>query len=127
MCYLCFRSQASLATGVIVYSSKEVDVSGCTYQYTRTDKLEPTFDDMEKSLHHVSYLYFTLFGTIVSCTVGSAMSFLLRKTGGNQTDSKLLAPFIRKFLVNRTEKVEQTPLNEFSFGNNANVDIRQPE
>ncbi|XP_055547211.1 sodium-coupled monocarboxylate transporter 1-like isoform X2 [Wyeomyia smithii] len=127
MCYLCFRSQASLATGEIIYSSKAVTVSGCTYQFTSSANPEPTFDEMEKSLHHVSYLYFTLFGTCVSCTVGSIISVLQKKDDSNQKDSKLFAPFIRRFVSKKTKKAEQTPLNEYPLNNKTNEDIRQPE
>ncbi|XP_058447771.1 sodium-coupled monocarboxylate transporter 1-like isoform X2 [Malaya genurostris] len=111
MCYLCFRSQASIATGQVVYSTKTVDVSGCSYQYANVTKPEPTFDELEKSLHHVSYLYFTLFGTVVTCTVGSLVSLLKDWNNKSKPDPKLLAPFVRQYVTPLTNPAEQKLLN----------------
>ncbi|KXJ69434.1 hypothetical protein RP20_CCG027050 [Aedes albopictus] len=127
MCYLCFRSQASMATGQIIYSTKQMDVSGCTYLYTNSSKPDPTFDEMEKSIHHISYLYFTLFGTIISCTVGSVVSFCNKDADVEPIDPKLLAPFIRKFMEFGVESQEKYPLNNLAPSENTHLDIRQPE
>ncbi|XP_065080208.1 sodium-coupled monocarboxylate transporter 1-like isoform X2 [Ochlerotatus camptorhynchus] len=127
MCYLCFRSQASLATGEIIYSTKDVNVSGCSYQFTNTSKPAPTFDDMEKSLHHISYQYFTLFGTIVSCTVGSLVSIIRGSYDREPIDPKLVAPFIRRFMVRETNTPEKYPLNEIMKDECKNCNVNQPE
>ncbi|XP_021706833.1 sodium-coupled monocarboxylate transporter 1 isoform X2 [Aedes aegypti] len=127
MCYLCFRSQASMATGQIIYSTKQMDVSGCLYQYSNVTKPDPTFDEMEKSIHHISYLYFTLFGTIVSCTVGSLVSLLSNHVDSEPIDPKLLAPFIRRFIEKHTKPQEKYPLNSPVQSENINMDIHQPE
>lgn len=127
MCYLCFRSQASLATGEIIYSTKDVDVSGCTYQFTNTSKPAATFDDLEKSLHHISYQYFTLFGTIISCTVGSLVSIIRGNSDREPIDPKLVAPFIRRFIVREAKTPEKYPLNEIMKGECKDLNINQPE
>ncbi|XP_055643090.1 sodium-coupled monocarboxylate transporter 1-like isoform X2 [Toxorhynchites rutilus septentrionalis] len=127
MCYMCFRSQASIATGEVIYRTKEVITSGCHYQFVNVTKPDPTFDDMEKSLHHISYLYFTLFGTIVSCTVGTLTSVVKRKTTSEKIDPQLLAPFIRNFLAEQTQRDEEFPLSCTTIKNDININIHQPE
>lgn len=116
-----------MATGQIIYSTKQMDVSGCAYQYSNITKPDPTFDEMEKSIHHISYLYFTLFGTIVSCTVGSLVSLLSNHVDSEPIDPKLLAPFIRRFIEKHTKPQEKYPLNSPVQSENINMDIHQPE
>ncbi|XP_055604763.1 uncharacterized protein LOC129752995 [Uranotaenia lowii] len=114
MCYLCFRSQADMAAELIVYSTKQVNITGCTYEYVNSTSPEVTFEEMEKSLHHISYLYFTLFGASISCLVGSLVSLI--KSGSTkkhfeQLDPQLLAPFIRKFLPDHTKTYGAVSVN----------------
>lgn len=127
MAYLCFRSQASLATGEIIYSSKNVSIAGCMYQFENTTKPEPTFDEMEKSFHHISYLYFTLFGTFVSCLVGSVVSLVKKSENEELLNQQLLAPFIRKYLSEKCQPAEQRELTETMLEKTVHNDIHRPE
>uniref|UniRef100_A0A8D8JSS7 Sodium-coupled monocarboxylate transporter 1 n=2 Tax=Culex pipiens TaxID=7175 RepID=A0A8D8JSS7_CULPI len=127
MAYLCFRSQASLATGEIVYTSKNVSIAGCTYQFENTTFPEPTFDEMEKSFHHISYLYFTLFGTFVSCLVGSVVSLVKKSENEEPLNQQLLAPFIRKYLTEKCQPAEHVELTETMLEKTVHNDIHRPE
>lgn len=127
MTYLCFRSQASLATGEIIYTTKNVSTVGCTYQYENTTRPEPTFDEMEKSFHHISYLYFTLFGTFVSCLVGSVVSLLKKRKDDEPLNQQLLAPFIRKYLGEKCEPAGTIELTETMLEKTIINDIHRPE
>lgn len=52
-------------------------------------------------LYRISYLWYTLVGTIVAVTIGVIASFLYRPNDPHDVDQELLAPFVRKFIKPR--------------------------
>ncbi|XP_053657639.1 sodium-coupled monocarboxylate transporter 1-like [Anopheles marshallii] len=104
MLYMCYKAQYSIASGSRTFDTKPVSVEECSYEYAynRTDGLvdaESDLEQFEKSIYHMSYMYFTLFGTSVTCLAGTVVSFLTKLRGNYHQapiDPKLLAPCIRK-------------------------------
>ena len=107
MSYIVIRSQISIALGEMVFAEKPVTVEGCAYDFTplnRTVSFPPDSSGthVEKSLHHVSFLYYTLIGSMVPTIIGYLSSVVMSFTVGvnpeeQHVDPQLLAPFIQKY------------------------------
>nr|XP_040226243.2 sodium-coupled monocarboxylate transporter 1-like isoform X2 [Anopheles coluzzii] len=104
MLYMCYKAQYSIASGSRSFDTKPVSVEDCPYDYGRNATMGLTEDDseleqLEKSIYHMSYMYFTLFGTSVTCLTGTVVSLLTKLCGSDRDqpiDPKLLAPCIRR-------------------------------
>ncbi|XP_058447768.1 sodium-coupled monocarboxylate transporter 1-like isoform X1 [Malaya genurostris] len=107
MSYIVIRSQISIALGEIVFAEKPVTVEGCLYDFTPLNKssvfpADGSHTQVEKSLHHVSFLYYTLIGSMVPTIIGYLCSVIISFTVGfspedMDIDPLLLAPFLRKY------------------------------
>lgn len=107
MSYIVIRSQISIALGEMVFAEKPVTVEGCAYDFTPLNRTVPFPTDgsspnVEKSLHHVSFLYYTLIGSMVPTIIGYLSSVVMSFTVGlnpeeQNVDPQLLAPFIQKY------------------------------
>uniref|UniRef100_A0A182XVS5 Sodium-coupled monocarboxylate transporter 1 n=1 Tax=Anopheles stephensi TaxID=30069 RepID=A0A182XVS5_ANOST len=104
MLYMCYKAQYSIATGSRTFDMKPVSVEDCPYEHSYNSTVgftdaESEIEQVEKSIYHMSYMYFTLFGTSVTCLSGTIVSFLTKLRGKDRQksiDPKLLAPCIRK-------------------------------
>uniref|UniRef100_A0AAG5CYA8 Sodium/solute symporter n=1 Tax=Anopheles atroparvus TaxID=41427 RepID=A0AAG5CYA8_ANOAO len=106
MLYMCYKAQYSIASGSRTFDTKPISVEDCPYEFSYNStvnlSVEPgvTLEDEEKSFYHISYMYFTLFGTIVTCLAGTVISLLTklrtRDVREKPIDPMLLAPCIRK-------------------------------
>uniref|UniRef100_A0A182PQR2 Uncharacterized protein n=1 Tax=Anopheles epiroticus TaxID=199890 RepID=A0A182PQR2_9DIPT len=104
MLYMCYKAQYSIASGIRTFDTKPVSVQECSYEYAINataglidDNAE--LEQVEKSIYHISYMYFTLFGTSVTCLAGTVVSLISRLRGDRRDqpiDPKLLAPCIRR-------------------------------
>ncbi|XP_040153642.1 sodium-coupled monocarboxylate transporter 1-like [Anopheles arabiensis] len=99
MSYIVIRSQISIALKEIVFAEKPVTVEGCLYEFTPKNGtlFEADSTPGEKSLHHVSFLYYTMIGSVVPTIVGYLASFVLPRSKTDDIDPLLLAPFLRRF------------------------------
>uniref|UniRef100_A0A182LRU4 Sodium/solute symporter n=1 Tax=Anopheles culicifacies TaxID=139723 RepID=A0A182LRU4_9DIPT len=77
MLYMCYSAQYSIASGSRTFDTKPVSVEECPYEYTRSNitsgllDADSELEHVEKSIYHISYMYFTLFGTSVTCLSGT--------------------------------------------------------
>ncbi|EDS36415.1 sodium/solute symporter [Culex quinquefasciatus] len=107
MSYIVIRSQISIALGEITFAEKPVTVEGCAYDFTPLNKTitfptDGADSHVEKSLHHVSFLYYTLIGSMVPTIIGYLCAVIKSFTVGYRPeeldiDPLLLAPFLRKY------------------------------
>uniref|UniRef100_A0A182Q1N6 Sodium-coupled monocarboxylate transporter 1 n=1 Tax=Anopheles farauti TaxID=69004 RepID=A0A182Q1N6_9DIPT len=103
MLHMCYKAQYSIASGSRTFDTKPVSVDDCPYEHGynmtmgRLDA-DTELEQVEKSIYHMSYMYFTLFGTSVTCLSGTVISLLTKLSGTARQqpiDPKLLAPCIR--------------------------------
>uniref|UniRef100_A0A182U0H1 Sodium/solute symporter n=1 Tax=Anopheles melas TaxID=34690 RepID=A0A182U0H1_9DIPT len=117
MSYIVIRSQISIALKEIVFAEKPVTVEGCLYEFTPKNGtlFEADSTPGEKSLHHVSFLYYTMIGSVVPTIVGYLASFVLPRSKTDDIDPLLLAPFLRRFYRARDTKANHMTevLHEF--------------
>ena len=119
--YIVLRAQADIASGTLRFPQMPVSVEGCTYEFANVTKTEFDFDGVDKSLHHISYLYYTMAGTLVSCAVGCLTSFIVGHNDLRNMDPKLVAPFLRNFYfdnIENLEKAEEEVVHKFEIKDN---------
>uniref|UniRef100_A0A4Y0BVI2 Sodium-coupled monocarboxylate transporter 1 n=1 Tax=Anopheles funestus TaxID=62324 RepID=A0A4Y0BVI2_ANOFN len=100
MSYIVIRAQIAVAAKEMLIPAKPVSVEGCEYEFVlppghNTSATLPT-QPIEKSIHHVSYLFYTFIGAVTTVLVGSISSAILRRQQPNKLDPLLVAPFVRK-------------------------------
>ncbi|RZB62225.1 sodium-coupled monocarboxylate transporter 1-like, partial [Asbolus verrucosus] len=110
MAWLCLKAQASIVAGDLLFPEKSLTTEGCHYHFIPKESTainihfnvsgsarpEKTF-----ALHHISYLWYTLVGSLVSIIIGLAASFLTQPLDPRDVDPVLLASCIKKFIKPR--------------------------
>ena len=89
-------------------------MEGCSYNFTkiiRTDYSPKGLSNDGFSLHHISYLYFSVLGSITTILIAFLVSLILGFANPKNVDLRLLAPCVRKYFVNEKEKND----NEINF------------
>ncbi|EDW78501.1 uncharacterized protein Dwil_GK16152 [Drosophila willistoni] len=123
MIWMCVSAQRDLVTGDLVYRRKPYSTMGCNYTYAG----EPSdFSSLPSSLdaamspasaapfqlYRISYLYFTLFGALVTIVVGLITSLVLNESDLDAVDPRLLTPFVRRWLERRRQKRSEVPVTK---------------
>lgn len=106
MIYIVVRSQLDMASGLIKYEQKITSIDGCDYNFTRieTSTPFPPTQSFDKEFHHVSYLYYMLMGTTITCTAAFLFSCMFGFEDPNNVDPQLLAPCMRSYLNSKISK-----------------------
>lgn len=115
MFYITFRAQTEYASGAVLIATKPLTVEGCTYNFeTTVSNITITQEIMQhgKSLHNLSYLYYTGFGALITCVVAVLSSFLFGFRDPKTVDHSLLAPFMRKYFDNKSLKKKDMANND---------------
>uniref|UniRef100_A0A182QSH3 Sodium-coupled monocarboxylate transporter 1 n=1 Tax=Anopheles farauti TaxID=69004 RepID=A0A182QSH3_9DIPT len=118
MSYIVIRAQIAVAAKEMPTAAKPVSVEGCEYTFElpaayNTSSSLPTQPEVEKSLHHVSYLFYTFIGAATTVLVGSILATLWRRQDPNKLDPLLVAPFVRRIYFPDT--VPQKIVNTHRF------------
>lgn len=121
MAWLCFKAQTAIASGELTFKPKPVDTHGCSYTFMPSNPMnmlainETTspiliVDEIIESpfaIYHISYMWYTLFGALITIFVGLIVSFVTGANNPRKIDSKLLAPFVRRLLGTENGKREE--------------------
>lgn len=100
MMYISIKAQAEIAAGYLVIESKPLTTEGCTYDFiSKSSNIStPILEaDQEKSLYNLSYLYYTIFGAIITCLIALIYSMIFGFRDPDTVDPALLAPFLRRY------------------------------
>ncbi|XP_063900238.1 sodium-coupled monocarboxylate transporter 1-like isoform X2 [Zophobas morio] len=105
MAWLCFKAQAAISSGELLYIQKPLTTETCppnlTHVRLEADHLllnASTLDHSGFNFYHVSYLWYTLIGTTVVIVGGLIISMIIKDS--KKVDPKLLIPLNR----NKAEK-----------------------
>lgn len=107
MMIIVFVAQAEITTGKLKFQYKPLSVEGCEYDFNRTTLTTSTVapneidsnDSIEKSIFHISYLYYTLLGSIIAVATAIIFSCVFGFEDPEDVDPKLLAPFLRRYFA----------------------------
>lgn len=101
--YVSFKAQLAIASGEMYYKSKPTSIEGCWYEFDRSVlnvTHGPQVHELDaKSLHHMSYLWYILFGTVTTILTSFLFSFLFGFQKSSELNSTVIAPFLRKYFV----------------------------
>lgn len=133
MVWICYRAQAAIISGELSFVQKPLNTLGCEYTYLAAESASMLavnatteaattvdFDDDAFKLYHLSYLWYTLFGAVITITVSLIVSFALGANKPNKLRPELLAPFVRKLCgtdrtsIERKEREQRLAAHEFS-------------
>lgn len=98
--YVAVRAQAAQASKEMRYEAKPTSIEGCTYNFTapKLSTAGPALSSADPfELHHISYLYYSFFGTVLTIVISYIVTLIDKDTDPSTVDLKLLAPFIRKY------------------------------
>lgn len=104
MMVIVFEAQAEMATGKLKFEYKPLSVNGCDYEFntTLTTPAAAAMSDdssIEKSIFHISYLYYTLLGSSIVIVTSTVLSCIFGFEDPNEVDPRLLAPCLRKYFA----------------------------
>ncbi|EDV47472.1 sodium-coupled monocarboxylate transporter 1 [Drosophila erecta] len=118
MAWMCVSAQRDLVTGDLVYKRKPYSTMGCNYTFAGEPRefaslaLDGATSSSPRApfqLYRISYLYFTLFGALVTIAVALVTSLLLRESDLDGVDTRLLTPFVRRWLERRRHRRSEVP------------------
>lgn len=106
------KVQTEIAMGNMKYPTKPVSVEGCTYEFTALNGTLLDVDqpgDTERSLFHISFMYYTLMGCFIVIVSSILFSLIVGFNDVKDVDINLLAPFMRKYFksVEEVDKEKQ--------------------
>ncbi|KAL1376891.1 hypothetical protein pipiens_016617 [Culex pipiens pipiens] len=116
MSWVCFKAQIAIASGELAFNPKPVDTQGCSYHFIGSEPMsmlainatvppvvEPP-SDPGFALYHVSYLWYTLMGALITIVIAGIISFLLGPNNPDEMNPKLFAPFVERILDRRRRR-----------------------
>ncbi|KAG4078241.1 hypothetical protein HA402_011313 [Bradysia odoriphaga] len=118
MILMLIYAQHDIATGVLKFSRKPLSTDGCNYSFTSVVELTNStllVDDVGSTfrIHHMSYLFYTLFGGVITIIVGSVTSLIWKEKTEGDVNPMLFSPFVRKFIT--FEEVDRRSCVTHSF------------
>ncbi|XP_015600150.1 sodium-coupled monocarboxylate transporter 1 isoform X2 [Cephus cinctus] len=136
MGWMSLSAQAAIASGSLRFDEKPVSTEGCTYSFQQIESLilsppdimlnatDPDVIAESWSVYHISYLWYTVTGALVTISVGLLVSLISSEDVQN-LDPMLLAPFIRKYLKKRDKSLHQVKVSKQEVGTQPEVQSRQ--
>lgn len=97
MIYIGIRAQLDIANGLMSFEEKPTSVEGCDYNFTRIENSTPSTASFEPKFHHISYLYYTPLGSIITGLAAFLFSCCFGFENPDNVDPQLLAPVMRKY------------------------------
>jgi solute carrier family 5 (sodium-coupled monocarboxylate transporter), member 8/12 len=121
MMFVVFKAQAEIALGNMKFEYKPLSTDGCHYNFTlpensttlstATEASTNHDNSSEKHIYHISYLYYTVFGSMIVIVASIILSFIFGFQDANDVDPRLLAPFLRKYIGAKTVKQQSNNVN----------------
>lgn len=121
MMFIVFKAQTEMALGNMKFEYKPLSIDGCDYNFTlpenvtRSDVFTTTestiaSDNQEKHIYQISYLYYALLGSTIVVITSFLLSFIFGFQDPTEVDSRLLAPFMRKYIKSKESKQQSFKL-----------------
>lgn len=98
MAYVVIRAKIAIASKEIVHPTKPVSTAGCTYHFDNVTTVyqDPMIhEEFDKSIHHVSFLFYTLIGVCSTAIPGLLYACCFGKQEVSQLNPLVVAPFLR--------------------------------
>ncbi|XP_062554686.1 sodium-coupled monocarboxylate transporter 2-like isoform X2 [Armigeres subalbatus] len=115
MSYIVIRAQISIAMKEILHPIKPLSVDGCDYFFNATTVPVDESDHVpvDKSIHHISFLYYTLIGVLSTTISALFYSIIWGRQNLVDLDPLLVAPFLRNSLFPKRSTEITTIVHSF--------------
>ncbi|XP_022209730.2 sodium-coupled monocarboxylate transporter 1 isoform X2 [Drosophila obscura] len=125
MAWLCLSAQMAVTSGEMQWETKPVSTDGCTYEFERPlvspanatiPTAEHTSLSIGEQIYHVSFMYYSMIGAVVSVVVAQLAGFFFGRNTPEDVDPELLSPCIRGFYKTNYASVqlEENTLTNFN-------------
>ncbi|XP_058129313.1 sodium-coupled monocarboxylate transporter 1-like [Anopheles ziemanni] len=113
MIWICLKAQLAIASGEMAFELKPVDTQGCSYHFIASEPMSmlainttaPSIDstpiEPEFAIYHISYLWYTMIGALVTIIVAVIVSFIVGANNPDDMNPNLFSPFIQRILTRR--------------------------
>lgn len=137
MTWICIRAQAAIQSGELVFATKPVNTQGCGYIFmdeplnmlginqTNTLTTAATQTESDFELYHISYLWYTFLGALITITVSLIVSAIKGFNDPRKMDPKLFAPCIRSLLKLEMKEREEPIGTEDDIRYASCVDLKE--
>ncbi|XP_067637381.1 sodium-coupled monocarboxylate transporter 1-like [Eurosta solidaginis] len=110
MAWMCIRAQADLASGAVSYLRKPHTITGCNYTFVDFASMSMVAENITEHtsstnisddtfhIYNISYLFYTMFGSMITLVIASITSFALGTNKLENMDTKLLSPCVRRWV-----------------------------
>nr|CAD7595853.1 unnamed protein product [Timema genevievae] len=102
--WISLGTQAAIARKQITFPTKPVSIEGCLHLVNITMDPVPTSREDVFFLYRMSYLWYSIIGTLTAIIVGLIVSFMTGPRDPKSIDPDLLSPVIHRFLPRMTNK-----------------------
>ncbi|XP_002053462.3 sodium-coupled monocarboxylate transporter 2 [Drosophila virilis] len=101
-CYIVVRAQIAIATGQMNFHMKPVSVEDCDYSFEvnanwNTPSSANTYEDKGHSLHEISFLWYTLIGSLGTVLCSLLATLYFGKQDVRLVDKELVSPVLHKY------------------------------
>ncbi|XP_064554489.1 sodium-coupled monocarboxylate transporter 2-like [Drosophila montana] len=109
-CYIVVRAQIAMATGQMNFPMKPVSVEDCDYSFevhanSNTPSGANTHEDKCHSLHQISFLWYTLIGSLGTVLCSLLATIYFGKQDVRLVDKELVSPVLHKYWYGEYESV----------------------
>ncbi|XP_055539155.1 sodium-coupled monocarboxylate transporter 1 isoform X1 [Wyeomyia smithii] len=114
MSWICFKAQLAIASGEMSFEPKPVNTQGCSYTYIASEPMSMLAANVtttaappsepEFALYHISYLWYTAMGALITIIIAVIVSFLVGANKPDEMNPKLFSPFIERILDRRRRR-----------------------
>lgn len=116
MSWICLKAQMAIASGELQFEVKPTNTQGCSYHFIASEPMsmlainvtapvEPEIvSEPEFALYHISYLWYTLMGALITIVIALIVSFLVGPNNPDEMNPKLFSPFVARILDRRRRR-----------------------
>ncbi|XP_049305334.1 sodium-coupled monocarboxylate transporter 1 [Bactrocera dorsalis] len=107
--WICTNAQIAQMRGEIAYPKMPVSIDGCEYEFDNATAWDTIYNYQpstfeQRNLYHLSFLWYSAFGAMISMAVACVSTRLFGTTDLEKIDPALLSPFARRFLPLKQRK-----------------------
>ncbi|XP_047346992.1 sodium-coupled monocarboxylate transporter 1-like isoform X1 [Vespa velutina] len=138
MGWITLTAQTAIASGKMKFEEKPVTTEGCMYSFPQIENLllfipsetilneenGNSFPEQLWALYRISYLWYTIIGTLVTLSIGLIVS-IISSEDVDKLDPMLLAPFMRKFLRSSKKNLQQIQIARNDFKVDKQMDVEE--
>ncbi|KAJ6639617.1 Sodium-coupled monocarboxylate transporter 1 [Pseudolycoriella hygida] len=115
MVWMLISAQHAMASGELTFAVRPLTTDNCSYTFpshlstTKQESYAASNAEEESAIpiHHMSYLFYPIFGAAISIIVSSLISLAFKEQSKNKLSPTLFSPFVRKYLYSTVSPTDE--------------------